>query len=83
VGNYGNVDVTEPVAGTWTGVIFGDVATDSGTNGAIPWQVSTQQFIPFASLSQRQLTLQPGQTETIWVSAVTPWSPGTPPVRSC
>jgi len=76
VGNYGNVDVTEPVAGTWTGVIFGDVATDSGTNGAIPWQVSTQQFIPFASLSQRQLTLQPGQTETIWVSAVTPWSPG-------
>ncbi len=76
VGNYGEVDVTYPVSGTWTGVIFGDEAADGGTNGAIPWQVSTQQFAPFAFVSPSQLVLRPGQSQTIWVSATTPESPG-------
>ena len=76
VGNYGNVDVTEPVAGTWTGVIFGDVAANGGTNGTVPWQVSTQQFAPFGSVSPSQLVLGPGQSQTFSVSATTPSSPG-------
>ena len=76
VGNYGNVDVTHPVAGTWTGVIFGDVASASGTNGTIPWQVSTQQFAPFGSVSPSHFVLRPGQSQTVWVSTITPLSPG-------
>jgi hypothetical protein len=76
VGNYGSVDVRVPAAGTWTGVIFGDVASVGGTNGAIPWQVSTQKFIPFASVSPGVLTLAPGQSEPLHVSATTPWDPG-------
>jgi len=76
VGNYGEVDVTDPVAGTWTGVIFGDVAADGGTNGTIPWQVATQQFAPFASVSPSHLVLSPDQSQTFWVSTITPWSPG-------
>jgi hypothetical protein len=76
VGNYGDVDVTYPVAGTWTGVIFGDVAAQSGTNGTVPWQVSTQQFTPFGSVTPSQLVLGPGQSETFSVSATTPSSPG-------
>ena len=43
-------DVRHPVPGTWTGVIFGDVASVGGTNGTIPWQVATQQFAPFGSV---------------------------------
>ena len=76
VGNFGNVDVRQPLGGTWTGVIFGDVASSGGTNGAIPWQVSTQKFVPFASVWPSVLFLGPGQSETVRVSATTPNTPG-------
>jgi hypothetical protein len=76
VGNFGNVDIRQPLGGTWTGVIFGDVASAGGTNGAIPWQVSTEQFVPFASVSPQVLFLAPGQSETVRVSATTPSTPG-------
>jgi len=76
VGNYGNVDVRNPVAGDWTGVIFGDVQADGGTNGTVPWQVSTQQFVPFASVSPWLLVLKPGESRTFQVRVTTPSSPG-------
>jgi len=77
VGNFGNVDVLDPAPGTWTGVIFGDVATgEGGTNGMVPWQVATQQFVPFASVWPSSIWLRPGQSQTVFVSATTPSSPG-------
>jgi hypothetical protein len=78
VGNYGNVDVRAPTPGVWTGVIFGDVATAAvgGTNGKIPWKVSTQRFVPFGSVSPASFVLASGQSQTIEVSATTPSAPG-------
>ena len=76
VGNYGSADIREPVAGTWTGVIFGDVESSGGTNGAIPWRVSTQRFVPFGDVSPSFVFLAPGQSETLEVSAKTPLTPG-------
>jgi hypothetical protein len=76
VGNFGNADVVEPAAGQWTGVIFGDVAADGGTNGSIPWRVATEQYVPFGSTSVSSLKLQPGQTKQFAVHATSPASPG-------
>jgi Subtilase family/Peptidase inhibitor I9 len=75
-GNFGNVDVRAPLPGWWTGVIFSDVASSGGTNGAIPWQVETEQMVPFGSVEPSFLRLASGQSQTVTVSAVTPSSPG-------
>ncbi|HEX3688121.1 MAG TPA: S8 family serine peptidase [Solirubrobacteraceae bacterium] len=74
--SYGETEVESPAGGTWTGVIFGNVASAGGTNGVMPWEVSTQQHVPFGSVSPSSVTLAPGQSRTVNVSANDPSAPG-------
>ncbi|MGH9125825.1 MAG: S8 family peptidase [Acidimicrobiales bacterium] len=76
VGNYGNSDVIDPAPGKWTGVIYGDVAADGGTNGTIPWRVATETYTPFAQAAPGAMVLTPGQSQTVTVYATTPATPG-------
>ena len=76
VGNFDTADVVNPTPGTWTGVLYGDVASVGGTNGTVGWQISTEKFAPFGSVSPSDVLLAPGQSRTVTVSATTPSSPG-------
>jgi hypothetical protein len=76
VGNFDTADVVNPTPGTWTGVLFGDVASDRGTNGTVGWQISTERFASFGSVSPSDLVLAPGQTKSVTVTETTPSSPG-------
>jgi len=75
-GNYGSVDVRQPAAGVWTGVIFGDVSTDGGTVGTVPWRVATERFTSFGTVSPSLFALRPGQSQTVTLHVSTPSSPG-------
>jgi hypothetical protein len=79
-GNHDLADVRYPTAGTWTGVIFGDIAgkNDSvgGTNGTVRWQVSTEKFARYGSVSPSKVTLAPGSSRTVVVTENAPAQPG-------
>jgi hypothetical protein len=76
VGNYGNADVVDPVAGIWTGVIFGDVASADGTNGVVPWRIATERYTGFGSAWPSAVTLAPGASRVIHIHERTPLRPG-------
>ena len=75
-GDFGNVDVRSPVAGVWTGVAFGVTGFENGTEGVVPWRVATQGFAPFGTVTPPAFLLQPGQSQTVKVTAVLPADSG-------
>ncbi len=75
-GNYGNVDVRAPVAGTWTAVVNDVVGKDGGYNGTVSWQAVTEQYQGFGSVSPSSFSLAPGASKKVTVTATAPSAPG-------
>ncbi len=77
LGDFNDVQVSNPPAGTWTAVFFtvqDSGTTDIGTSGPIQWDASVRQFGPGGAISPSKLKLGAGKTGTakLWVT-----SPGT------
>lgn len=69
-GNYGDAQVTDPAAGTWTALI--------SASGAVPaqFEASTATWQPLGTLSADSLTLAPGASGSFTLTASTPSQPG-------
>ncbi len=76
LGNYGNVDVRAPVAGTWTAVVNDITAGEGGYGGTVSWQAATEQYQGFGSVSPASFSLAPGASKKVTVTATAPSSPG-------
>jgi hypothetical protein len=72
--HYGHVDVRFPGFGTWTAIFA--LSQSSGFNGVIKYSVATSNFASSGSVSPSAITLAPGQSRTVKVTAPLPNQPG-------
>ena len=76
LGDYGEVEVTNPLAGQWTALFFteqnGAVKGGIGTSGTVQWDASTWRYTSAAAISPSSLTIAPGATATAAVSITDP-----------
>ena len=75
-GNFGNAQVAEPEAGTWTALIFGAPSSEGGTTGPVQFGASVAPWAPFGTLSGSSLTLAPGASGEVTLTVPTPSAPG-------
>lgn len=76
VSGYGSAQVLHPAAGTWTAVIFSDTAKAGGTAGKVQFGASVSRTRSFGTVSPSSLSLAPGASGTVHVSAVVPSGAG-------
>jgi len=76
LGNYGNVDVRGPLAGTWTAVILSYPASVGGYNGKVYWQAQTERNVSFGSVSPSTLSIAPGSYKSAVFTVKVPTAPG-------
>ncbi|HUA41371.1 MAG TPA: hypothetical protein VMA32_07395 [Streptosporangiaceae bacterium] len=74
-GNYANAQVADPAAGTWTALVEAFPSGTSSTASA-QFQASTATWQSFGMLSTDSLTLAPGASGTVTLTAATPSQPG-------
>ena len=75
-GNYGNVQITSPKAGTWTGYIWSNTSANGGSTGPMLWNAGVAQYASFGRVSPQSLTLAPGQSKPVTLTVSTPATPG-------
>jgi hypothetical protein len=72
--DFGHVDVHSPMPGTWTALIYG-AHSPAGFDGQVGYQFTTTGYADFGTVSG-PLTLTPGQSGTLHITARTPAQPG-------
>jgi hypothetical protein len=75
-GNYGDVQITEPIAGQWTAYIWSRDSKDGGTTGPVVVGASSARYTRFGSVTPSHVRLAPGQSVPVQLRVSTPSSPG-------
>jgi subtilisin family serine protease len=75
-GNYGNVQVTNPKAGLWTGYIWSRTAAYGGSNGPVLFGAAVASYEGWGSISPSSVTLAPGKSAKVTLHVTTPTVPG-------
>ena len=76
IGNAGHADVRNPVAGTWTAMIWSRQSTVDGFVGKVIAQFAMHNYHGTGSITPSSVTLAPGQSATVKVRATTSSTPG-------
>ena len=75
-GNYGNLQVAEPQAGTWRAYVWSPQSAEGGYIGPVPFSAAVARYVPFGQVSPSTLTLAPGQSAAVTLKVSTPSTPG-------
>jgi Peptidase inhibitor I9 len=77
-GNFGDVQVTEPIAGQWTAYIFSrnHSSGGGGTTGPVVVGASSAKYTTFGTVSPSSVHLAPGQSFPVRLTVSTPSQPG-------
>jgi hypothetical protein len=73
---YGSAQALRPAAGTWTAVISSETAKAGGTAGRVQFAASVSHTTRFGTVSPASLSLAPGASAVVHVSAQVPAGAG-------
>jgi hypothetical protein len=76
LGDYGNVDVRTPIAGTWTALVSDVTGGVGGFDGPVTWQAVTERYASFGTVSPSSFSLAPGASKQVTFTAAAPATPG-------
>jgi hypothetical protein len=76
LGNYGNLQIANPAAGTWTAYVYSRASDHGGYIGPVLFGVSAARYTSFGTVRPSSATLKPGQAVAVQVKTRTPAQPG-------
>ncbi|MBV9918183.1 MAG: S8 family serine peptidase, partial [Solirubrobacterales bacterium] len=76
LGNYGDLQIANPAAGTWTAYVYSRSAAHGGYIGPVLFGVSAAKYRSFGTVTPAGATLAPGRSVAVQVRTGTPVQPG-------
>jgi hypothetical protein len=76
LGNFGDLQIAHPAAGTWTAYVYSRDSDAGGYVGPVVFGVSGARYTPFGTVTPASATLAPGRAVAVQVRTHTPAQPG-------
>ena len=76
LGNFGDLQIANPAAGTWTAYVYSRGSGAGGYVGPVVFGVSAARYTSFGTVAPAGATLAPGQSVAVQVRTRTPAQPG-------